>query len=84
MKFKNDTSRCCGGGGGTLVSDNELSNRIAAKRIDEAIKTKVDTLVTACATCEQVLKTAATAVADKGEGKINVIGLQQMVWKALA
>jgi glycolate oxidase len=84
MKFKNNTSRCCGGGGGTLVSDNELSNRIAAKRIDEALKTKVDTLVTACATCEQVLKTAATAAADKGDGKINVMGLQQMVWKALA
>jgi glycolate oxidase len=84
MKFKNNTSRCCGGGGGTLVSDNELSNRIAAKRIDEAMKTKVDTLVTACATCEQVLKTAATAAADKGDGKINVMGLQQMVWKALA
>lgn len=84
MKFKNNTSRCCGGGGGTLVSDNELSNRIAANRINEAIKTKVDTLVTACATCEQVLKTAATAAADQGNGKINVMGLQQMIWKALA
>ena len=84
MKFKNNTSRCCGGGGGTLVSDNELSNRIAAKRINEAFKTKVDTLVTACATCEQVLKTAATAATEKGNGKINVMGLQQMVWKALA
>jgi glycolate oxidase len=84
MKYKNNTSRCCGGGGGILVSDNPLSNRIAATRIQEALKTKVDTIVTACATCEQVLKTAATAAADKGDGKINVMGLQQMIWKALA
>lgn len=84
MKYKDNTSRCCGGGGGILVSDNELSNRIAETRIREALKTKVGTIVTACATCEQVLKSAATAVAEKGEGKMNVTGLQQMVWKALA
>jgi glycolate oxidase len=83
MKFKNDTSRCCGGGGGVLVSDNELSDRIAAARIKQAAKTKVDTLVTACATCEQVLKNAATAAGGNGGGKINVMGLQQLVWKAL-
>ncbi len=85
MKFKDNTSRCCGGGGGILVSDNELSNRIAETRIKEAMKTGVDTLVTACATCEQVLMNAAAAVAEKeGNGKIKVMGLQQMVWKALA
>ncbi len=84
MKYKNNTSRCCGGGGGILVSDNALSNRIAANRISEAQKTKVDTIVTACATCEQVLKSAATASADKGGSKVNVMGLQQMIWKALA
>lgn len=83
MKFKDNTSRCCGGGGGILVSDNPLSTRIAANRIKEAQKTKVDTIVTACATCEQVLKTAATAAADTGNGKMNVMGLQQMIWKAL-
>lgn len=85
MKFKDNTSRCCGGGGGILVSDNELSNRIAETRIKEAMKTGVDTLVTACATCEQVLMNAAAVVAEKeGNGKIKVMGLQQMVWKALA
>ncbi len=84
MKFKDNTSRCCGGGGGILVSDNPLSNKIAEVRIQEALKTKAETLVTACATCEQVLKTAATAVADKGGAKLNVLGLQEMIWKALA
>jgi len=83
MKFKQDTSRCCGGGGGILVSDNPLSTKIAEARIKEALATKVDTLVTACATCEQVLKNAATAVAEKGGGKLNVLGLQEMVFKAL-
>jgi Fe-S oxidoreductase len=83
MKFKDNTSRCCGGGGGVLVSDKPLGDVIAEKRINEALNTKVDTLVTACATCEQVLKTAATAVAEKGGGKLNVVGLQEMIWKAV-
>ncbi len=85
MKFKDNTSRCCGGGGGVLVSDKPLSDVMAEARIKEALKTGVDTLVTACATCEQVLMNAATAYADKaGNGKIKVMGLQQLVWKALA
>ncbi len=85
MKFNDNTSRCCGGGGGVLVSDKPLSDVMAEARIKEAIKTGVDTLVTACATCEQVLMNAATAYAEKaGNGKVKVMGLQQMVWKALA
>ncbi|UCC11162.1 MAG: FAD-binding protein [candidate division WOR-3 bacterium] len=84
MKFKDNTSRCCGGGGGVLVSDKPLSDQMAEKRITEAINTGVDTIVTACATCEQVLMNAAQAYADKkGNGKVKVMGLQQMVWKAL-
>jgi len=85
MKFNDNTSRCCGGGGGVLVSDKPLSDVMAEARIKEAVKTGVDTLVTACATCEQVLMNAATAYAEKtGNGRIKVMGLQQMVWKALA
>ena len=86
MKFKNNTSRCCGGGGGVLVSDKPLSDEMAEARIKEAMKTGVDTLVTACATCEQVLMNASNAVAEKekGNGKLKVQGLQQMIWKALA
>lgn len=85
MKFNNNTSRCCGGGGGVLVSDKDLSDVMAEKRITEAMKTGVDTIVTACATCEQVLMNAATALAEKGNGngKLKVMGLQQLLWKAL-
>lgn len=84
MKFKDNTSRCCGGGGGVLVSDKPLSDVMSEHRIKQAMQTGVDTLVTACATCEQVLMNAATAHGEKtGDGKIKVTGLQQLVWKAL-
>lgn len=85
MNFKNNTSRCCGGGGGILVSDKALSDIMAEKRITEAINTGADTIVTACATCEQVLMNAASAYAEKNndKSKLKVMGLQQMIWKAL-
>lgn len=83
MKNKMDTSRCCGGGGGILVSDNKLSAIMAETRIKEALGTGAEMLVTACATCEQVLKTAAATIAEKGNGKITVSNLQELLWKAI-
>jgi len=82
MKYNKDLSRCCGGGGGILTSDSDLSKTIARERIRESFKTKTDTLVTACATCEQVLKSAATEAA--GDGKIRVRQLSELIWQALA
>ena len=59
MKNVKNTSRCCGGGGGILTWDAELSERMSAARMEEAIKTGADMVVTACPTCEQTLKKGA-------------------------
>jgi len=83
MPKSRDTSRCCGGGGGILMSDETLSYRIAERRIREALSTDTGTLVTACPTCEQVLKKAATAVSENGEGSITVRNIEDILWKAL-
>ena len=80
MKNNREQSRCCGGGGGILVSDTDLSKDIAAKRIQEALDTGAEMVVTACPTCEMVLKNAAAAT----EGKpIQVKELNDLLWKAL-
>jgi len=39
MKNSKENSRCCGGGGGILMTDQDLSGAIARKRIKEAIET---------------------------------------------
>ena len=83
MERNRKTSHCCGGGGGILMSDSELSDRIGEVRIRQAIDTGADTLVTPCPTCEQVLKKAAAAVAETGDGNITVRNLSNIIWKAI-
>jgi glycolate oxidase len=76
-------SKCCGGGGGILVSDAELSDQMALDRIREALATGADVLVTSCPTCEQTLKKAANTVAERGEGEITVRSLADLIFKAV-
>jgi glycolate oxidase len=76
-------SKCCGGGGGILVSDGELSDQIALDRVREAISTGADLLVTACPTCEQTLKKAAATLSERGEGEITVRRIADLVFKAI-
>ncbi|MEE8597540.1 MAG: (Fe-S)-binding protein [bacterium] len=83
MPRNRKTSHCCGGGGGILMSDVNLSDDIAIVRIKQAIETGAPLLITPCPTCEQVLKKAAATVKEKGEGDITVKNLSDVVWKAL-
>ncbi len=83
MPRNRKTSHCCGGGGGILMSDVNLSDDIAILRIKQAIETGAPLLITPCPTCEQVLKKAATVVNEKGNGTIQVKNLSDIVWKAL-
>ena len=83
MANNRKTSQCCGGGGGILMSDVNLSDDIAVLRIKQAIATGAPLLITPCPTCEQVLKKAAAAVKEKGNGSIQVKNLNDIIWKAL-
>ena len=83
MEKSKKTSQCCGGGGGLLMSDVELSDELGKTRIRQAIDTGAPILVTPCPTCEQVLKKAATSIAESGEGNITVRNINHFIWKAL-
>lgn len=83
MATNKKEARCCGGGGGLIMSNNELSEHIAVARINEALATKCDTLITACATCEATLKRGAKIAGEAGTGSITVKQLPELVWKSL-
>lgn len=69
MEHSGSTSRCCGGGGGILTWDEDLSLRMASRRITEAREAGAEMLVTACPTCEQNLKRGAQQEAAQTSSK---------------
>lgn len=83
MEYSKNTSRCCGGGGGMLISNPLLVEKISENRIEQALKTNAKFLITSCPTCEQVLKTAATKIEQKGKGNIEIMDIREILWKEI-
>jgi len=70
---------CCGAGGGVAESNPEFSAWTAAERIDEAVSTGAEAIVSACPWCE---KNFTQAVKDTG-GILKVYDIVELVEKAL-
>jgi Fe-S oxidoreductase len=51
MTFSQQTSFCCGGGGGKIWQEVKKENRISDQRLQQAIITGAEVLVTACPYC---------------------------------
>ena len=79
MPTKGKQAECCGGGGGLLATDNALAEKLAEKRVKQALEVGVDTLVTLCPTCEFNIGNAAT----KNGGKLKVKNVLDLIWEAI-
>ncbi len=85
MTNSGNQSRCCGGGGGILTWDAEIADHLSKRRIEEAVATGADMVVTACATCEQTLKKGTRMYAEaSGTQPIPVRHLLDLLSKAIA
>jgi Fe-S oxidoreductase len=71
MKFNRKNSFCCGGGGGVQSNYSELANYIAKERIQQALETKAEILVTTCPLCYYHLK--------RNSEEIQVFELSQLL-----
>ena len=80
MERTREKSRCCGAGGGLKTLDPNLVSKIAALRIDDALRTGASILVTSCPFCEQTLSEAAKAKGDK----VKVLDITELVARSLS
>lgn len=59
MERSRDTAFCCGGGGGLMwIEEQPCTTKINQMRIEDVIKTGVDTVVAACPYCLQMFEDA--------------------------
>jgi len=79
MKRIREHSWCCGAGGGVKSAFPELAHDIAADRIQEALETGAQYLVSACPFCKTNLQDAAQA----SGAKLQVLDLLELAAQAV-
>ena len=77
MQFSRNSSFCCGAGGGNFWRGRILGRRMEESRIDQAIATDANSIITACPFCEIMFD---SAIRQKGlEHSLKVIDIIELV-----
>lgn len=79
MQRVRQNSFCCGGGGGVMTGYKDWATRNAGLRVEEAMETEAEQLVSICPFCFVNLSEAA---ANAG-GKMSVVDITQLIDEAL-
>lgn len=81
MDRSREKSLCCGGGGGGIWMEIPKGERFSELRIEEAIATGAETLITACPYCFSLLEDARLSL--NKEEVIKVMELPELIISAL-
>ena len=79
MTHHRENCLCCGGGGNLEMIDSKLSGKIAKAKVDEALATGAQTVVTACQQCVRIMATYVR----RNKLSLEVMDIVQLVQKAL-
>ena len=77
MENIKDNSLCCGAGGGVKSAYPEISSQMAKSRINQAIDTNCETLVTSCPFCKLNLEKDELEIVDLTEFLVKYGGLDE-------
>jgi Fe-S oxidoreductase len=81
MEHSGRNSLCCGGGGGGIWRDTRKGERLAEVRLDEALASGAEVVVTACPYCLSMLEDAR-AGGNKYQ-KLAITDICELVWKGI-
>ena len=71
---------CCGAGGGVKLGKHDYAAAVGKERVEEAIASTADVLVTACPVCIDNFNDAKEA----GKFKVTIMDIAELLCKALA
>jgi heterodisulfide reductase subunit D len=78
MERRKEYAWCCGAGGGVLEAYPEFADWTASDRMEEAMSTGCEALVTACPWCETTFKRVAGKGGENGLRILDVVELVRM------
>jgi glycolate oxidase subunit GlcD len=78
-----ENAACCGGGGGLMAYDSQMSLEIARKRVEKAIDSGAQVLVSACASCKDSLRKGLRKVPKDKRDEIFVTDLTEIIAEAI-
>jgi Fe-S oxidoreductase len=81
MPNNKERSLCCGGGGGGAWQDLPMEERLGVLRVQEAMFTGAEMIVTACPFCLRMLNQAVDELGV--EGQIVVRELPELLWESM-
>ncbi|MBI2831758.1 MAG: (Fe-S)-binding protein [Chloroflexi bacterium] len=77
MERNRERGFCCGGGGGHIWLEETSGRRICQLRVEEALETKAQVIVTACPWCLQMLELGLAGKPE--EGTVRVVDLAELI-----
>lgn len=85
MERIREYSWCCGAGGGCYEAEEEFSIETAIERIDEAIATGAEAMVTSCPWCVSNFSRGLEAMHEAGDSRsIEIVGIAEFVESLVA
>ena len=79
LPHNRENCQCCGGGGNLEMIDADLSGEISKNKIEEALSTGADSIVTSCQQCVR----AMTTYVRRNKIPLKVMDLTQLIHQAL-
>ena len=79
MKFNRESAFCCGGGGNLEMNDAELSGKVAQQRVQQALDTGAELIVTSCQQCKRTIAGGAR----QKRARIKIMELSEFVFSAV-
>ncbi len=76
MERIRENSWCCGAGGGVRTTDPDFAQWAAEQRIEEAMDSGAEALVTSCPWCEQNLS-------DASKERFPILNAAELLWRTL-
>ncbi|GIW39540.1 MAG: hypothetical protein KatS3mg076_0117 [Candidatus Binatia bacterium] len=81
MERSRRTGMCCGAGGGRMWVEEEPTQRVNVRRVEQALETKPDVVAVACPYCMTMIDDGLKA--KDMEGKVRALDLVELVAEAL-